>query len=817
MITIPSVLCYKDIVVYPDDKDCNLFYCIRTTPRIRTENGAPVFSGLFYSDDLSGTMKTTAGIAGAFINFDVNLAISREEYDNIREQIKSHGIQETRVNAIKKKDEERYYYLNRNKDSNASSSNPTGYDIPTIGEIRFGSINFKNGTVELLEEKAGGEGALVAWSSSDTGNKCSMFGDNNAAFALRLTHLGGAVWYKALKQRSKAFSVRYNLSFEVRVPCLEIHIYASSLQGFDLTRKVERIWKNVDKGCTHADVERIDCSAITQMLKDESLIHIDIVQGSSNIPMEDVQSIQQSMLSIVQSKVEEIIKSKIQGMTPEERKESMIEKITEEINSFAELRFTQESVMEWSIAPQCTIMNFLEGVPEKELGRILTLIDLSVPELEYANIDVNVSAPWMDDIITHVDVHLKYVATGEEKTLYFDNSKQDTQHWKFRPNKDKMIVKKDEGKVRFTAEVWTRWTKTKAEGGTGPYVIPERETSGNVFVNVGKIGVADVKFVADPLLSTLKDDNEVKSIVVKTRYRTREERLADEKDMKSGIVPEIKRGVSGDYPINLQTWEYDYHANFGQPINEPLLYQVAYSFKNRAPITLPEQQYYFSEGVESQCLLAKPFVDSLDIDVDVSGSIRNNQNIVSADAYFKYVDEKEGFESTGKAVLKKEDNWESSQAKLLICNAENKKFQYRYVLHMTDDDYHSDWMNGEGEGETVILTAPKAFVVDTGLLGIAGTDYYRAELNVVFKGEGIESLHFSFDKNESSEIRYWYIPQKLSEIELSYNYVFKYYDKRGQEHEISGENTGYLLMIVKPEAPEPSEASDLPETPKSDE
>ncbi len=811
MITIPSVLCYKDIVVYPDDKDCNLFYCIRTTPKIRMENGSPVFSGLFYTDDLSGTMKSVAGLAGACINFDVNLAISDEDYDKIREQIKSQGIQEARVNAIKKKNEERYYYLNRNKESDASSSNLKGFDTPTIGEIHFGSINFKNGTVELLEEKADGGGALIAW--SDSGAQCSGFGDNNAAFALSLTPLGGAVWYKALQERSKAFSVRYNLKFEVRVPCLEIHIYASSLQNVEMLQKV---LARVDNNCVKAEMKKIAIPEVTQTLIDESIIHIDVVQGSSDIPMEDVQRIQQSMVSIVQKKIEEIIKTKIEGMTREEMNKTLILKMKDEIDSFAELRFTQESVMEWSVAPQCTIMNFLEGVSEEYLKKhIINLVDISDPVVPTVVFKVNVDAPWDEaPNVTFVNVMLEYVATGEKKEFLFTNEKRDTQEWSYRPVKEKM-TKKDEGIVRYSAKVWTKDTIEKEFGGEGPFEIPVRETKErNILFNVGKIGVADITFAVDPSLSTLTGNNQVTSIVVKTRYRTKEERLEDEKDKKLGIVQEEKRGFGKDCTVDLNTGKYHYQANYKQPINEPLLYQTTYSFRNRTPIIMPEQQYYFSQGDVNEVVLTKPFSD-LKINVDASNSIRSNQNIIGAIVKFIYKDEKEDFESSARVELSKEQNWESGQASLLVLDKTNKSFKYKYTLQMTDNEYQSDWMEVEDGQEQIMLTAPKAFTVDTGLFGTAGKDYYRAELKVDFKNEGVEELKFEFSKNESNEIRYWYIPQKLSGIELSFSYVFKYYDLRGREYEISGENTGNLLMIVKPESSESPEtpiASETPET-----
>lgn len=797
MITIPSILMYKDIAVYPDDKDCNLFYCIRTTPRIRMENGKPIFSGLFYTDKADGKLESTMGLAGAFINFDTNLSVDQAEYDEIRKQLKAARVQEARVRIMEKKNQERMYFRNRLKDRDGrpvASDDPTGYDIPSIGEIRFGSLDFKEGTVELLEDKAGD---FVACSSS--GGRCSGFSDNNAAFYLRLTHLGAATWYEALRQKSKAFGIRYNLKFDIRVPCLEMRIYAASHQFSDIEREVQRIWKNVDKGCTDADVERIDCKSIAQTMVDESIIRIEITQGSSEIPAKDVDKIRESMLSILQAKIEEIIKSKIQGMTREQMETSMVEKMTEEINSFAELRFTQESVMEWSIAPQGTIMDFMQGVPEDALGRVTTLVDISGSVVPTKKIFVQVDAPWDGEnpLVNSVDVVLEYLATGEKQSFPMNKDhKQDT--WMFHVKKDKMLVKNDLGTVRYTATVWIK-------GQEKPYVMPTRETTGNVFINVGRIGEAVVTFVTHPSLSSLTKDNAVTGIVVRTRYRTKEERLADEKDLKDGVIREKKRGFLADFTIPMSSdgeTGKKYAVNFGRPLDEPLLYEVEYHFKNRASIIMPEAQYYFSGGQDSQILTPMPFANSLDIEAVAPGSIKGNKNIVSAAIYLKYVDEESEFESVGSINMSAEDEWETGKSTLVILDKKKTKYLYQYRLEMRDNFFQSDWMEGDGEAEPIILAAPDMFTVDTGMFGVAGEDYYLAELTVHFDLEGVEDLTYKFDQNAKDILRYWYIPQKFAGKELKYSYSFKYRDKKGKQHEIAGEESGRTLVIVNPEAEE---------------
>lgn len=794
MITIPNVLTYKDIAVYPDDMNCNVFYCIRTTPRIRMESdGTPVFSGLFYTDKADNSLKSTSGIAGALINFDVNLAITEDEYKEISNKLKESHIQEARVRAIKKKNDERLYY--RTRISGNTENDPTGYEIPEVEEtIRFGSIDFKSGTVELLEEA---KGDFVAYSSA--GGPCSGFADNNAAFALRLSDLGGAVWYKALQQQSKAIGIRYKLTFDVRIPCLEMRIYAASHQKSDITRDVERIWKNVDKGCTDADVERIDCKSVTQTLVDESVINIEIIQGSSELPQDDVNRIRESMMSLLQAKIEEIIKSKIQGMTREQMEKSMIEKMVEEIDSFTELRFTQDTAIEWSVAPQGTIMDFMHGLSADKVGRVMTLVDLADAVRETGQVVVQAVAPWDDDPkVTAIDVELEYGTTGIKKgfTLTKDAPKET---WFFRvplDSKGKAI----KSPVRYKAYVHTF-------GKTETYELPSRETHGNVFINVPKIGVADVTFVPHPSLYKLEGNNQVTGVTIHTRYRTREERLADDADRRKGIVNETQRGILRDFTLDPEKAEVDgarFYECFGVPLDEPLLYEVEYSFKNRAPIKMPVKQFYITEGSQAQLVIPTPFGDSLEIPIEVNNAFKKNKDILFAFVTLKYVDEENNFESSYRMKLEGgEEEWEASgEASLVVLDKTKNKYSYQYRLEMTDSSFVSEWMEGEGESTPIILRAPEAFTVDTGMLGIAGKDYYRGKLEITFENEGVPALNYDFDKNNARELRYWYLPKGLTGDQLKYSYKFDYWDKRGKHKEFSGSDTGSLLMIVMPEEPE---------------
>src|SRR6478752_6297740 len=101
MLTFPEVLTLDDVVVYPDDDDPNLFYLLSGRPRLRLDAaGKPVFRGLFWTDDASGTEPGVAGLRGALLNFDVNLAIPDRVKDDLLEEIKRTGVQAQRVEQM---------------------------------------------------------------------------------------------------------------------------------------------------------------------------------------------------------------------------------------------------------------------------------------------------------------------------------------------------------------------------------------------------------------------------------------------------------------------------------------------------------------------------------------------------------------------------------------------------------------------------------------------------------------------------------------------------------------------------------------------
>jgi hypothetical protein len=757
MITIPSVLLHDNVAVYPDDEDCNLFYCLKTTPEIRMDNNQPVFSGLFWTDRADGSVESVAGLAGGWINFDAHLGISPEVEDEIKQKIKSLGIQKARLSVLEKKERERLELIAKAR----GNTQIPDIDIQKVGEVRFGAVNFTEGSVTLLEEK---EGDLVAWSSA--GGPASLLGNNNAAFALRLSATGAAIWYKALKEGIKSISIRYDLKFKLRLPSLEIRAWAGSTQKLEIDRKVERVWKNVDQGCSDADVERINVSEVTESLMEEGLMNIEIKKGSTEISDEHVSQLRNMAMKLIEEKVQEIIKSRIRGMTEEERNNSMIQLIKEEVNSFVELRFTQEDVVEWNIAPQGTILNFLEKVPEAKKQQVTRLVDLSEHEVETIELNVNVDAPWDEEpFVNAVKVDMNYPAADKQHSLLFKKGSP-LETWRLRRPKN------DDGIVKYNTHVFFK-------GISEPVVLPEKSTNGNLNINVGKIGLININFKPHPNLLSLGGKNKINAIQVDVSYKDE-----SSEDHFSDTLVFLAENVSGE----------NYKKIIGKIIDAPLVYKVTYYAKSGQMIEMQEQKYYITENELVNIFTPNPFEDTLELNVELP--LVPDDTVKTIITEFRYEDLANEFESSDSVTLSKEDNWDPVMARLVLLDKSISTYKYRYKIIAQDDIAQSGWVNGDGDAETIILPILKIHI-NVSHLGL-GTDYIHGLLTLKYEdGDTRETKELFLTAQNNSEVLSWYIP-RTNNSDAEYTYSLTLMDSTGKSTEVSGTNRGKILFIQKP-------------------
>ncbi len=755
MTTLPQIEVLDDIIAFPDDENPNLYYLARTTPQIRMDGETPVFNGLFWTDKANGTSETTAGLAGGYINFDINLAISEEEKKKVAAKLKSMKVQQQRRREIVKLEKERLSLIARSRGEDRIPD----HNIPPVGELIFGALEYTDGTVSLLEEK---EGSLIGWSSA--GGAASLIGDNNAAFALRLSADGAAIWYKALQQGDKAISTRYDLKFRLRLPSLEIRAWAGSHQKSEIERKVDRVWKNVDEGCSDSDVERIDVSSVVESLTEEGLVNIEIKKGSTEISDEHVSQLRTMAIKLIEDKVKEIIKSRIHGMTEEERKTSMIGIMKEEISSFVELRFTQRDVVEWKMAPQATIIDFLEDVSEENKKNITKLVDLADDIVGTVEIPVQVNAPWEEaPFVTTVKVTAEYPSAEKSKSWLFDKTKN-KEKWFFRRPKN------DDAIVQYTSEVYFK-------GVSEPLTLPTKKTNGLINIEIGKVGLMVANFRPHATLSSLSGDNKVLNIQVDINYK--EEGRADHFSTSLIFKPEDLEG---------KIMERALYKN----IDAPIEYTVKYFSKNGKVIEMPMQKYYFTENQAADIFTPNPFEDTLKLDVELGMS--PDQSLKKIIVEFQYKDEDNKFTSEDKVVLSAEDDWEPVTAKLVQLNKDMQDFKYRYKLIGDNLFSKSGWVDSSGD-QTLILPILQV-AIDVSRLKI-GEKYANALIEMKYEHDKRKINHqFFLNKENATKPLNWFIP-RTNETENTYTYSMTLYPEQGDQIEVQNQEGKGKFLIIK--------------------
>lgn len=718
MLTFPEVITHEGVVVYPDDEDPNLFYCLQGVPRLRRRDGLPVFRAVFWTDQADGG-ESVAGLAGALVNFDVDLSIPQPVLDQIEARIASSGVQQQRQRVMERDERER---LDRLARARGEAPDPSQVRVPEIGEVRFGSLRVTEGTVTLLQES---EGDFVPWAS--TGGPPSLIGENNAAFALRLSPVGAAVWHGALRQNAAAIGVRFDLKFEARLPSLQIHIWAGSTQSFSLQREAERVVENRDQGCSDADVERVDTTEIVQSLEEEGLVHIEVIKGQAQISDEHVSQLRNLAMEMISNRVKEILKSRLKGITDEERRSSLIKVVEEEVNAFAELRFTQRDVVEWRAAPQATITDFFNNLNQSQLRELVTVVDLSDPVVSTLEVPIEVVADWdaepkINNVIVSVEYRSANVEPRKEISLN-RTTPRDTLRWR--------RVGRGNEQLRYEARVFL-------VGAAEPIELTGGRTNGAITVLVPRMGSFKAVFKAHPDTFLGKGTGKISAVQIDYRYKP-----VGAEDHRSGSK------VIGPDQVNdgvvLQ------ETTFRQ-IDAPLLVKTTFFRAQEAALEVEGERQLWLRGGESQMQLPAPWPDSLRI----AARVPPTPGLREVRLEIEHRDPETGFESDGRILLDEDGEWEGSTT-VVQARKEAESFRYRYSVTGAEQLSMGPWVDSAGDQALVLPVL--GVHVRTTLLRL-GQEFAIAIVRLRYRDEtrGFETSH-EFFLTPESEDPVWLVPR----------------------------------------------------------
>ena len=778
MISLPIVLTYKDISVFPDHEDCNMYYCLRSTPQVRINDaGEPVFRSIFWSSDKADDDKTFSGVRGGRMTFDVNLRVSDDEYEEIRKKLSVSGIQSKRYNEIIAREKKRENLIsavssssiqNKNDDKDEDEklknsmtnflngeSEAARLRIPQVGNITFGAVNYSSGSFELNEENGG---SLIEWHNGT--RKPSMFGDNNSAIAVQFTPEGAAVAYRAIQQKAQSVSVYFDMKIRMCMPALNVRIYAGSVQTASIARHL------VKGSC-----DKIKAREITQILTDMGFINIEVTNLSTDLDDKTVNDIVDSMKGILEKKVEEIITTKIAPMSPEEREKNVEMTIEQEFKSFTELNYSQNSVFEFNFAPQATISEFFKNVNEEQLKKMVTLIDMSEEVFSWKRNMLCACAPWEEKpFVNMIRIECEYPSLPEGhkdriRSFKFDKDNQ-TAEWDF------MKPKNDDSTILYTPYVYLK-------GHSDFIQMPTQKANGEyVMVNVGKIGLIDVSFRAHPNVTSLPGDLKVSGMQVDLWYN----------DANGNIIMGPEQIV-----LNELDKEVKFERNLGIVLDQPLHYKVTYLFKQIDPIPLPEKTFYMGDDGETTIYADFPFKNRKSIQVLLPFEPDNSIKEIYGDIHYG--------QYAFPVKLSKEDEWESPKINLCSRDENNKDFTYQFSLKYENGDYpmlKSGLMKGSIESSSLVVPIRVIEVAGIDLLDL-GTKYYQAIVEIHFP-EGFGSpIEFRLSKkdNELESKKFYCFCPEDKKLELNWTMTLTDMEGKGLPS-VKGKTENLFIILTPP-------------------
>ena len=698
-ITFPSVLSHHAAEVFPDTADINLYYLAPNAPALRIEHGLPVFRGLFWTGELDADAATTvAGMAGAQLNFDVNLAISQTDQDDIRRQLEAADVQGQRAAILEREENERLSRL-------ARATGTTGGEarVPPRGPIRFGSIQYLDGRVVLLEKQGDG---FIEYSSG--GGPPSSMGRNNSAFSLRLGPTGSAVWYRALEQDATALGIRYELEFEVTLPSIEVHIWAGSMEKLELDRVVERFVTQVDPGCDLAayDAERIDVKEITQHLHQEGLVNVEIIKGSAKVSDDIAGRLTTMALDLISERVKQVIMTRVAGMTPEERRTGLQRKVVDELSSFAELRLRQTDVIKWKVNPQATLINFLGGITGDQRRELITLVDLSDPIVAELKVPINVNAGWDNDpAITRVQVTVTYpeAAFEDDRTqaATLDKSKNATTlRWRRHRGKGSTLD--------WSAKAWISGVREPVPVGSGT-------TNGPINTEVPALGKLLLKLRPYSEDFALKGAAKIEAVQVDYAYG----QDGDDSNFRNSVVlrpADSDSGVLLDHRIDTEA-------------NGPIQLTPRYLLADGGSVAGPVINAWARAGREARVDLPSAWPDRLRVGARVRPGI---PGLATVQVRLRHTEDGGAFNTEAEMLLDADVEWEAS-ASIPQADPTETGFQYRYTVRGDDQLEDSPWLVGDGDGELPVLPI-LAVRVRPGQLGL-GSRFTGAIVRLTYRDQ----------------------------------------------------------------------------------
>lgn len=246
----------------------------------------------------------------------------------------------------------------------------------------------------------------------------SLFATNTASVAITLSELGAQLFYEALKQGGSVAILEYDLTFEVRLPQIEVKAHLDS----------KRL-REVTAGYTQTQVEKSDTwgnstttqeghrTSLSEHLHEQGLIQVDIIKGSSEISQEEEDSLRTFAFSAIDDHIKQHFLKGAPAVTTEDLASAWMTFVSEDISADFDLDVAYRSVIKRFYFPSATIN---AGFVGPSMATVVKDIDLRTAPWYFNNLDVtvdtNLDFARYGDIVHSVVGHFSYDETKPDGT-----------------------------------------------------------------------------------------------------------------------------------------------------------------------------------------------------------------------------------------------------------------------------------------------------------------------------------------------------------------------------------------------------------------
>jgi len=385
MLQIDKVQQIQDVTVYGDDKNDFTFYLVPQTPRIRMEDGKPVFKFVKYRE----LRKEGNDLFGGVCAFDTEFVVAPDKLAAVKAE-----LQKTVDNR----------YQQRGKQPPQIVIGPLTYTA--------GTANLNIGEGGTLVEKVRGAG------------KPSLFGNNVATFWVELTKAGATVFEQALQGQGGFVSVVYDLKIWAKLPAVTARGWWHASQFYAFVQEInteENFWSED----SYEESIRETLRKHEVMGTEFSFIGNPALSAADQLKME--QEIRAAVTRQLEDAVERNMLKEIEKTDPDTkslREDQNIEDIKRTVSKTqvadVNISFKESQVIQWNIVPQgllpnITTMKGPDGKPFNWKDYALD-VDLNDPFFQTLEVSVRVNADFANLPIFNVEAKLSY-PSGPDKPV----------------------------------------------------------------------------------------------------------------------------------------------------------------------------------------------------------------------------------------------------------------------------------------------------------------------------------------------------------------------------------------------------------------